>query len=137
MNRISRLGTLLAAAALALAPSFASAQEGRKTIEPTPWDQAAMTDLTDQGVGHAYFGYVLARYYTLAGDYDRAIEHLAESIDQNAQVDVAFSPFGFILQPLSGDPRYEKIAAQMVANISASRAELGLGPAEDVIADWQ
>ena len=120
-----------------IAYAYASTGDIERFDEAMLLLEAAMTDLTDQGVGHAYFGYVLARYYTLAGDYDRAIEHLAESIDQNAQVDVAFSPFGFILQPLSGDPRYEKIAAQMVANISASRAELGLGPAEDVIADWQ
>jgi TolB-like protein len=90
----------------------------------------AHDQLISENIKNAFFNWQEARYYAVAGDYEKALEQMGIAVEGNqigltmriAQASPAF-------EPLEGDPHFEALQASMAEDLNGQRAELGLGPA--------
>ena len=70
--------------------------------------------MSAEGLDNYFFSLQQAIYFALAGDHDKALEHLAASIDAGY---IGSNPLALewpALKVLEGDPRYESIQARMI-----------------------
>ena len=79
-----------------------------------------------QGRDNIRFSMNKAVYYTLMGDYDAALVHLAASIDGGYIGSTRLTRLWPAFEPLEGDPRYEEIQTRMVDHLNNEREALGL-----------
>ena len=92
--------------------------------------------LVDQGQKHLVakgrnnflFSMNRAVYFTLRGDYDSALMHLAASIDGGYIGSTRLTKLWPAFEPLEADPRYQAIQARMITHLNKEREALGLEP---------
>lgn len=90
--------------------------------------RAAHERSLEQGIRDKFFLVDDARYWAMAGDRERAIELLEESVEMGLSVG---RPMAWIWQELDvliGDPRFEAAQSRMFEHLNAERATLGLDP---------
>ena len=122
-------------AALALAYSRAGNLE--KFEEALSFVERAKTELTEQGVNQFVFMMENAKYFTLTGNHDAALEWLEKAVNQGLQI---HSPLAVVIpmfEALQEDTRFLEIEATMIANINEDRAALGLDPVDPYMEFWQ
>ncbi len=100
--------------------ALARVREGQKQLEV-------------QGRNNIQFSMNKAVYYTLMGDYDTALEHLASSIDGGYIGSTRLTRLWPAFEPLEGDPRYEAIQARMIVHLNEERKALGL----ELVAEYE
>jgi hypothetical protein len=91
--------------------------------------RAAHDQLLAEGYEEAGFFIQEAIYFTLAGDYEKALDNLDRSVDGGFIADLRIAESFPQLEPLEGDPRFEAIQSRMIEMLNAERAALGLEPA--------
>jgi TolB-like protein len=69
-----------------------------------------------------------ANYHAMNGDEEKALDSLQLAIDHGAIGHTRLVRSGPPLTPLESDPRFQEIQAQMIRNLNAQRAMLGLQP---------
>jgi len=70
----------------------------------------------------------LAQYWVLAAEPEKAMDALQKYADKYGPAAPRLSDLMPLLKPLEGEPRYEKIQAQMLEHLNSERAKLGLEP---------
>jgi hypothetical protein len=88
----------------------------------------AMSSLSGQGIDNYWFMYQNAKYLALAGEYNKAITQLENSIDRGLRGYALFVTYTPMFEPLRDDPRFVAVEAVMVDNINVDREALGLEP---------
>jgi TolB-like protein len=88
----------------------------------------AHDQLIGEGVQAMFFFFNEAAYYTLARDFEKALDQLEISIDKGAIGTLKITLGAPAFEPLEGDPRFEALQQRMLDNLNAQRAELGLEP---------
>jgi len=82
----------------------------------------------EQGVAGQFYLPDEARYYLLSGDRQKALDALAQAVDDGLMVSAPFIRIWPVMKTLSGDPRFEALQARMLKRVNAARADLGLEP---------
>ena len=90
--------------------------------------RAAHDQSLEQGIRDRFFLVDDARYWAMAGDRDRAIELLEESVEMGMSVGRPIAWIWQELDVLTGDPRFEAAQSRMFEHMNAERAALGLDP---------
>jgi len=109
----------------------ARAREALKYVD------AVRRQLTEQGVDNFIFMTENARYYTLVGNHDAAIDWLGRAIDRGLQNYAPLSKWLPAFSLLEGDPRFAELEARMIDNINEDRAALGMAPIDPYREFWQ
>jgi len=92
--------------------------------------RAAQEKQLAAGADNFFFDFIEAGYYTLAGDFDEAINRFAKSVDRGMTMASRVSEEYPYLEPLEGDPRFEAARLKMMEHINRERAALGLEQVE-------
>ncbi len=82
----------------------------------------------EQGIAGQFYLADEARYYLLSGDQEKALDALAQAVDQGLVVSAPFIRLWPEMNALSGEPRFEALQARMFEKVNTARAELGLEP---------
>jgi TolB-like protein len=82
----------------------------------------------EQGIRDKFFLVDDARYWAMAGNRERAIELLEESVEMGLSVGMPIARLWGELDVLTGDPRFEAAQSRMFEHLNAERAALGLNP---------
>ena len=90
--------------------------------------RAAHDRSLEQGIRDKFFLVSDARYWAMAGDRERAIELLEESVEMGLSVGQPMARIWGELEALTGDPRFEAAQSRMFEHLNAERAALGLDP---------
>ena len=122
-------------ASLALAYSRAGNLE--KFEEALSFVERAKTELTEQGVNQFVFMMENAKYFTLAGNHDAALEWLDKAVNQGLQAHAPLAVAIPMFEALQEDTRFLEIEATMIANINEDRVALGLDPVDPYMEFWQ
>jgi TolB-like protein/Flp pilus assembly protein TadD len=88
--------------------------------------RVALDTLNELGFENPGLQFSEAIYFTMAGDRDKALELLAQSIDGGYLSGPDMTLGWSALDVLKGDPEFEAIQARMLQHINRERAELGL-----------
>jgi tetratricopeptide (TPR) repeat protein len=90
--------------------------------------RAAHDHALAQGLKDPYLLMHDARYYTLAGDPERAKQLLAQAVDSGILLGRRLDHVWGEMTVLSGDPEFEAIQARMDERMNSERTALGLEP---------
>ena len=91
---------------------------------------SAIEQQTAQGVTSRLLLVNAARYYSLAGDYEAAIESLSSAVETGLHGDYLMPGIEPSLDPLRDDPRYEALVSTVFENINTDRLAVGLAPVD-------
>jgi tetratricopeptide (TPR) repeat protein len=91
--------------------------------------RAAHDQLLSAGIKDSSLYMQEALYFSMAGEYESALEYLGKSIDGGFIAFLRIARSFPQLEPLEGDPRFEAIQARMIDKLNTERAALGLEPA--------
>jgi tetratricopeptide (TPR) repeat protein len=123
-------GTFGHGAMLGLALAYSRTDDNEKFRDAMQRIRMAHDQLTEEGTQHYVFLVQEAGYFSLARDFDKAIEMLGMAADKGlVGLTLRLADSAPAFEPLEGDPRYEAIQARMVENLNTQRAALGLEPA--------
>ncbi len=114
---------------LGMALAYARTGDDEKYQDAMKRTRKAHDQLISEGTQSMFFFWGEAAYYTLAQDYDKAIEQLGIAVDRGAINTPKITRGSPIFEPLEGDPRFEAIQKRMIENLNTQRAALGLEPA--------
>jgi tetratricopeptide (TPR) repeat protein len=81
-----------------------------------------------QGIDWYPFHYYEAIYWTLAGDLERAVDHVERMVERDGYLTPRFSDLMPLLKPLEGLPRYEVAQALALDQLNRERVEAGYAP---------
>ena len=95
--------------------ALALVYEGHEKLQALGWD-------------NMQFSMNQAVYYTLMGDHDTALVHLAAAIDRGYIGSTRLTRLWPAFEPLEVDPRYEAIQTRMITHLNEERKALGLEP---------
>ncbi|NOR19531.1 MAG: hypothetical protein GQ538_05530 [Xanthomonadales bacterium] len=113
---------------LGMALAYARTGDDEKYQDAMKRTRKAHDQLISEGTQSMFFFWGEAAYYTLAQDYDKAIEQLGIAVDRGAINTPKITRGSPIFEPLEGDPRFEAIQKRMIENLNTQRAALGLEP---------
>ena len=83
-----------------------------------------------QGIDWYPLHYYEAIYWTLAGDQERAVDHVERMVERNGYLTPRFSDLMPLLKALEGHPRYEAAQALAAEQLNRERVEAGYAPLE-------
>jgi tetratricopeptide (TPR) repeat protein len=112
----------------AVALAYARTGNQQKFIDALERVRLAHDRMKSQGADNYRFYLNEAVYYTLSGDAETALKHLASAIDMGFIGSSRLKAAWPALEPLEGDPRFEAIQSRMIEHLNRERKELGLEP---------
>jgi hypothetical protein len=113
-----------------MAQTFSKTGNDERALDALRRVRSAHDKSIKQGVVDRFFMLQEARYYTLMGDQEVAIDHLEKAADMFMTTAAPLGKFWLEFESLRGHPRFEATQAHMIENLNRERADLGLDAVE-------
>jgi TolB-like protein/Tfp pilus assembly protein PilF len=114
---------------LHLALAFRSTDDMKQFDQAMSLAQTIVQRDIEQGYLNRFNSLTHALYYTMAGDYETAVEQVEQAFELGLFFSGDFTDWP-ILKVHRGDPRFEAVQARMREHVNREREKLGLEPIE-------